>query len=108
MTEAVLLDAEAKAELVAAGDWYLVHARAGVALRFLEAVERVMSAVAESPEAHPMLEEWNGVVLRRAIVRGFPFAVVYGRAGEALRVFAVAHMHRQPAYWRHRLPPPAT
>jgi plasmid stabilization system protein ParE len=107
VTETVL-DAEAEAEVVAAGDWYHLHARAGVALRFLEAVERAMSEVAESPEAHPVVEEWKGVVLRRAIVRGFPFAIVYGRVGEVLRVFAVAHMHRQPAYWRHRLPPPAT
>lgn len=99
------VDDEAEAELVAAGDWYQAHARAGVAERFREAIERAFFELAERPDAFPIVEEWRGVALRRVLVRGFPYAIVYGRVSGVVWVFAVAHHHRRPGYWRERMPP---
>jgi hypothetical protein len=45
---------EPEAELVAAGDWYQANARAGVATRFHEAIERAFSELSEAPEAFPV------------------------------------------------------
>ena len=100
------VDAEAEAELIAAGDWYRANARQGVATRFREAIERTVSELSETPDAFQLVEEWHGVTLRRVLVRGFPYQIVYGRLPGELRVFAVAHLHRRPGYWRARLPTP--
>jgi plasmid stabilization system protein ParE len=100
------VDDEAEAELVAAGDWYHANARPGVAARFREAIERALSELGETPDAFQVVEEWHGVTLRRVLVRGFPYQIVYGHLPDGLWVFAVAHLHRRPGYWRTRLPSP--
>jgi toxin ParE1/3/4 len=97
------VDDEAEAELVATGDWYLANARVGVATRFLESVERSFAALGETPDAFPAVDEWNDVVLRRVLVRGFPYQIIFGRLSGELWVFAIAHMRRRPGYWRDRL-----
>jgi plasmid stabilization system protein ParE len=97
------IDQEAVAELMAAGDWYQAHARVGVAARFGEAIEKVFEEISETPDTFSLLETWRDVAVRRAIVRGFPYQIVYGRLRETIRVFAVAHLHRKPGYWRERL-----
>jgi toxin ParE2 len=81
-------------------------ARPGVATRFREAIERAFAELSETPDAFQILEEWRGVTLRRVVVRGFPYHIVYGHLSGGLWVFAVAHLHRRPGYWRTRLPSP--
>jgi plasmid stabilization system protein ParE len=95
---------EAEAELIGAGDWYHANARPGVAQRFREAIERAFSELGEAPDEFPVIEEWHGVLLRRVLLRGFPYQIVYGHLEGVLWVFAVAHLHRRPGYWRERLP----
>ncbi len=80
----VAVDAEAEAEFVAAGDWYHAKARPGVATRFQEAIERAFKELSETPDAFPILEEWRSVTLRRVLVRGFPYQIVYGRLSGGL------------------------
>jgi plasmid stabilization system protein ParE len=99
------VDEEAEAELVAAGDWYHANARAGVAKRFRESIEQAFSEVGAAPDAVPAIEEYRGVTLRRLLVRDFPYQIVFGQVDGVLCVFAVAHLHRRPGYWRTRLPP---
>jgi toxin ParE1/3/4 len=61
-----------------------------------------------------MIEMWPhaGVVwpdlettieVRSLGVRHFPFRVVYINEGTPFTVIAVAHMSREPGYWKHRL-----
>ena len=106
MTTTIAVDAEAEAELIAAGDWYYANARAGVAIRFREAIERSLDEVSGAPEAFPVVDTWRGVALRRVFVRGFPYQIVYSDISGQLRVLAVAHLHRRPGYWRARLTSP--
>jgi plasmid stabilization system protein ParE len=74
----ITVDADAEAELVAAGDWYHANARPGVSKRFREAIERAFSELSERSDAFQVVEEWHGVTLRRVLVRGFPYQIVYG------------------------------
>jgi len=39
---------------------------------------------------------------RRYFPRKFPYGVVYQIAHDALRIIALAHQRRRPAYWRGR------
>ncbi|HSQ64671.1 MAG TPA: type II toxin-antitoxin system RelE/ParE family toxin [Polyangiaceae bacterium] len=99
------LDEAAAAELVAAGDWYRANAGPEIATRFVDAIDAALTRMSEGPQAHALLEEWRGVVLRRILVQGFPFQVVYGMVAGTLWVFAVAHLHRRPGYWHDRVSP---
>jgi toxin ParE1/3/4 len=96
------LDESAEAEVVAAGDWYQTNAGSGMASRFRDAIDDALLAMSEAPQAYPAVDEWRGVVLRRVLVQGFPYQIVYGTVAGTLWVFAVAHSRRRPGYWRER------
>jgi toxin ParE1/3/4 len=69
-----------------------------VATRFLAALDRVMSQVAEHPDRSPV--HVHGT--RRALVRRFPFSVIYRADSSRILVVAIAHQRRRPDYWRRR------
>jgi len=95
------IEAEARAELEAAVEWYEA-ARQGLGARFLDEFENGIRAIAAMPHAwHPLGDD-----LRRFRLRRFPYGIIYlDRAEEAeeIVIIAVAHLHRRPGYWRHRL-----
>jgi len=78
---------EAEAELVSAARYYEEHAEnLGVDL---------LAAVPES--GHPF-----GLRLRRVLVPGFPYGLIYRAEADRILIVAVAHLHRRPGYWRRR------
>lgn len=71
-------------DLTEAADWY-DERRAGLGLRFLEAVEVTISRIEENPQLYRPL--YRG--LRRAILpRPFPYQVFFRIAGEHLDIYA--------------------
>jgi hypothetical protein len=68
-----------------------------------KAVDRAMADIGERPEGFVVVDTSRGIELRRVVVRGFPYQLVYGALNGELIVFAVAHLHRRPGYWRARL-----
>ena len=40
--------------------------------------------------------------VRRALLRGFPYSVVYEESATEVVVLAVAHDKQKPGYWRER------
>lgn len=58
------------------------------------AVQRAVSY----PEAWPVLDS----DIRRALVRRFPYGVLYSREEDALLIIAVMNLHREPGYWKDR------
>lgn len=88
---------EADAEFLAAARYYEAQAE-NLGLDFIAAVERTYQRLAAFPESgHPF-----GSRLRRALVPGFPYGLVYRVESERLFIIAVAHLHRRPGYWRIR------
>lgn len=85
---------EAAEELMSAASFYEAH-RSGLALRFIVAVEHVVSVVADQPLTGTLLDG----LIRRHLVPGFPYAVIYETQGERIRVLAIAHSRRRPGYW---------
>jgi len=43
------------------------------------------------------------MVIRRALLPRFPYAVIFMDLGEHIRVLAVAHAKRRPGYWLGRV-----
>jgi plasmid stabilization system protein ParE len=87
----------AREELDASVDFYEARL-AGLGGRFLAGVEEAIGRIAESPGAGSALE--GG--LRKRLVSGFPFSIVYRVAQGQIFIVAVAHQHRRPDYWRRR------
>lgn len=101
MTLEVRLRPEARDELREAWIWY-EDRRPGLGDDFLICVEAAFAAAARSPELDPCVEE----DVRRAMVRRFPYAVLFRQRGQSIEVLAVFHGSRDPGLWRERVSGP--
>jgi toxin ParE1/3/4 len=88
---------EAEEDLLEAAEFYETQ-RAGLARRFLTAVERVVTHAA----TRPLLGTPLGGAIRRYLIPGFPYAIIYEADREPVRVLAIAHLRRHPDFWRDR------
>ncbi len=88
---------QAEAELLAAARFYEEHAE-NLGFDFLAAVQGAYERLAEFPESGHSF----GRRLRRVLVPGFPYALLYSVHQEQILIVAVAHVHRSPGYWRSR------
>jgi plasmid stabilization system protein ParE len=90
---------EAAAEFSAAIAWYRQRSHR-TADRFEEEIEQVLRRIEDDPQLFARYDD----IHRFAVVKRFPFCVVYRMLGEILYVVAVAHSSRAPGYWRERSP----
>ena len=93
----VVFHPEARAEVSRSMEFYEARLD-GLGLRFLSAVEQTAECISASPEAGAPLA--GG--LRKRIVSGFPYSVIYRVWEDYVYLVAVAHQHRRPDYWRQR------
>ena len=78
--------------------WYAAQAP-GLELKFVAEIETASRRIAEYPHAwHPL-----GDGIRRYRLSRFPYELIYVAEGNDLIVLAVAHLHREPSYWRSRM-----
>jgi plasmid stabilization system protein ParE len=77
--------------------WYEERS-ARAAQRFETEVENILNRISNEPELFPKYDATN----RFAVVRRFPYSVVYRPLDDCLYVIAVAHSSRSPGYWRDR------
>lgn len=70
---------------------------------FLERLFAALEYVEEDPWRCPF-EETNPTSreIRRQLVRGYPYRVIFEPEDDAVLIVAVAHHSRRPGYWRHR------
>lgn len=69
-----------------------------VAAAFVEQVEAGLTLIRERPNT------WRAVQgdVRRYLVRRFPFGIYYTIEQDAIVVWAIMHLHREPDYWQKR------
>jgi plasmid stabilization system protein ParE len=94
----VNLHPEALAEFQLAAAFYESE-RPGLALRFVEAVDATIARIVESPNVGRPIDE----NVRRCLTRVFPYGVLYASDAESVHILAVAHLAREPGYWKARL-----
>jgi plasmid stabilization system protein ParE len=89
---------EAEVEVVEAVDYY-EQRRPGLGLEFLAEINRAYQLIADAPE------RWRRLTrrVRRFLLRGFPYGVIYEVRENMILVVAVMHLSRRPGYWRRRL-----
>jgi hypothetical protein len=71
----------------------------GLGWRFLRAVQEAEARIVRSPRAFPFLDD----PIRKCVLAGFPFSLLFRIDDEGLFVVALAHQRRRPGYCRRRL-----
>jgi plasmid stabilization system protein ParE len=89
---------EAEREVEEAFRWY-ERQRRGLGFEFLLAFDATMEALRRLPEGH----EAVGPRTRKALLRRFPYLVLYALEGQLVLVTAVFHGHRDPRRWSDRV-----
>ena len=97
------IDPAAQTELRSAISWYQTQ-REGLGLEFHQEVKRLLALLPRQPEMGQVVPNLKlDFLVRRVLLRRFPFFVVYRSNGSDLEILAFAHTSRKPGYWRARL-----
>ncbi len=98
MAARLVVAPEAEFDISDAYDWYEGR-RTGLGEEFLSSVDACMEGIRRRPAMYPLVHE----AYRRALIRRFPYAVLFECAEAAVTVYAVFHTSRDPEKWRRRL-----
>ena len=71
----------------------------GLGKRFKAEIKRALRNIVKFPTIGT-IEELD---IRRYILHKFPFKILYSIEKDYIYIIAIAHMHREPNYWIHRL-----
>jgi plasmid stabilization system protein ParE len=97
MSLPVVLRRKARIDFDEAFDWY-EEQRPGLGFQFVECVQAVFDAISAMPELHaPVYRD-----VRKALVKPYPYSVIYRIRGDRIIVLAVFHNKRDPDIWKSR------
>lgn len=94
----VQLLSEAERELEDAFWWY-ERQRGGLGLEFLLAFDAAVESLRRLPEGHELV----ALKTRKALLRRFPYLVLYAVEAERVLITAVFHGRRDPRRWADRV-----
>ncbi len=89
---------EAERELEDAFWWY-ERQRSGLGLEFLLAFDAAVEGLRRLPEGHELV----ALKTRKALLRRFPYLVLYAVEAERVLITAVFHGRRDPRRWTDRV-----
>jgi len=81
------------------GYFFYESRRIGLGREFLTAVDACVQSIARNPKIYQVLYK----DYRRAVVRRFPYAVLYEETPTEIIVYAVFDCRQDPEKWRERL-----
>ena len=93
----VVLRPEAQAEFDKAFDWY-EQQRPGLGVDFAEHVQELLDRIVETPLLYSKIFK----DVRRAVLRRFPYLVLYQIEKSQILVLAIFHVKRHPSIWMSR------
>jgi len=93
----ILFRPEAEDELIDAIDWYEVRSP-GLGSELLRCFDACLERVIRQPESYPVLHRET----RMALVRRFPYLILYRITDEGISVIGVFHAKRDPKIWQAR------
>ena len=71
----------------------------GLGYRFLEEINSTLSRVIMNPEIYVEIKPG----IRRALVKFFPYGIIFAVDKDDIMILSVAHLHRRPFYWIDRI-----
>lgn len=97
MSRRLVYRPEAEQEILAAAEWYDGRG-AGLAAEFLRAFDAVLASVERNPlqyaEVHPRM--------RSALLRRFPYRILFSVSDEEIVVLSCTHWRQNPRRWQRR------
>lgn len=91
MTLPVAFRRDAESELAEAVDWYESRGR-GLGAGLLRAVDAALAAIGRNPEAFPVAVG----IARRALLRRYPYSLIYIVENDRIAVIGCFHSRRDP------------
>ena len=87
----LIIRPRARLQIAEAIDWYDTQA-AGRGDDFLNAIEEVINSIGSNPYQYQVLRG----ELRRAVLRRFPYLIIYAISGDEVVVLRCVHARRDP------------
>jgi plasmid stabilization system protein ParE len=84
-------------EIFEAADWY-ERRGPGLSAEFLRALDALIASIERAPEEYPKVHEQ----MRHALLRRFPYSIIFREDGGEIVVVACTHWRRHPRHWRDR------
>jgi plasmid stabilization system protein ParE len=84
----------AEAELAEAVDWYETRGK-GLGAEFVRAVDAAMATIQRNPDQYQIIKGH----IRRAVLRRFPYSLIYVASEQEVTVLACFHGRRDPQRW---------
>ncbi len=78
---------------------YYEYEQARLGFRFVTIIKKTVLLIENHPFAWSPLSD----KVRRCIVKGFPYELIYQISENNILILAVAHQHRKPNYWIDRI-----
>ena len=96
----VILEREADAEMVEDAQYYNEQ-QPGLGSDFLDKVDAAIDQIAADPLRFAFYR--GSKIVRSIRLARFPYRLLFVIEPSQVSVVAVAHLHRHPDYWKHRL-----
>ena len=77
---------------------YYNYQHQGLGDEFLAEILKAIDLIQKYPQAWQKLSDR----IRRCLLKGFPYSVIYALSDDNLIIIAIAHLHRKPNYWSDR------
>ncbi len=97
MIRPVSFHESAEIELNEAAEYYESQVK-GLGNAFLDDVQLTVDFIQTNPESSPRALK----VVRKCLLRRFPYSILYSVKDDVVNILAVAHQKRRPYYWRFR------
>ena len=88
---------EAEEEISEAAAWYEARA-SGLSAEFLRALDATVALIEGDPFLHPRVHGQ----MRRALLRRFPYSLLYSCSEAEIVILACVHWRQNPRRWRSR------
>lgn len=98
MNKPLSIEPETHRDVIEAYEWY-ERQRPGLGSDFLLCLEAALQAIAERPKSFKRVKK----TARRALMRRFPYLVLFMEKKDHIGVLGVFHTSRDPATWLRRL-----
>lgn len=97
MSHRLVIRAEAESEISEAAEWYEERS-AGLAGEFLRSIDATIASIRRRPHQYPIVLPGMG----RALLRRFPYSIIFKTEGETVVVLACFHWRQDPEGWSQR------
>lgn len=93
------LSPAAQIEFDDAADWYGAES-VELRIRFVNAIASTLEFIRSSPTAFPVT---HGAKARKAVVKKFPYLILFTIQEDRILVYSVFHTSRNPIVWKGRV-----